>query len=53
MNAKQEFLEEIKKRNNLICAKIGVDKKDFGYKTKWNILKDNYTKKILMNFAIN
>jgi hypothetical protein len=43
MNAKQEFLEEIRGRD-LICAKIGIDTTDFGNKIRWFILKDNYAK---------
>ncbi len=41
-NAKEEFLEEIKDKK-LVCARIGVDRYDFGQKIKWFVLKNNYS----------
>ena len=35
----------------MICAKIGLDKTDFGDKIKWKILKDNYTKQDFEEFC--
>ncbi len=49
MNAKKEFLEEIKDKN-LVCAKIGLEEEEYG-KYNWHILKDNYTKEEFDNFC--
>ena len=49
MNAKLEFLEEIKGKK-LICAKIGIDRKNYGGKIKWYTLKDSHTKEDLETF---
>lgn len=50
MNAKNEFLEEIKGKK-LVCAKIGIDRGDYGYKADWKILKNNYSEKDFDNFC--
>ena len=40
MNAKKEFLEHIEGREDkLVCAKIGVDRNNYGSNIKWSILK--------------
>jgi hypothetical protein len=44
MNAKQEFIEETKDKK-LVCARIGVDKDNYGMKIKWFTLRDNYSNK--------
>lgn len=50
MNAKQEFLEIIKGRE-VVCAKIGVDKINFGNKIKWFTLGIEYTRDGLDDFC--
>ena len=49
-NAKQEFLEAIKNKK-VICAKIGIDRFNFGMKIEWFILKDNYSKEDFETFC--
>ena len=43
-NAKQEFLRAIKGRK-LVCARVGLDRINFGASIKWSILKDGYSEK--------
>lgn len=50
MNAKKEFLDEIRGKN-LVCAKIGVDREDYGSHIKWSILTNKYTKEDFDNFC--
>ena len=49
MNAKQEFLEEIKDKK-LVCAKIGLDRENWG-KPDWKILKPNYSQEDFDSFC--
>jgi len=44
-NAKEGFIEEVKGCGKPICAKIGVDKENYGSNIKWSILKKGYSKK--------
>ena len=50
MNAKEEFLEEIKDKK-LVCAKIGLDRENWGYKPDWKILKPNYSQEDFDSFC--
>ena len=42
-NAKEEFEKEVKENGKPICAKVGIDKEDYGSSIKWYILNPNYT----------
>ena len=50
-NARIEFLEHIKNKNTLICARIGIDRNDFGENITWFILKDNYAQQEFEDFC--
>ena len=44
-NAKEDFQYEAKKYGKPICAKVGIDKEDYGSKIIWFMLKPKYSKK--------
>lgn len=49
-NAKEEFLREIEGQE-VVCAKIGLDRINWGEKPDWKILKPNYSQEDFDNFC--
>lgn len=49
-NAKTQFLKAINDKT-LICARVGIDREDFGQNIKWFILKNNFSKQEFDDFC--